>query len=157
MVTPEQLRTAMSRLPTGVTIVSATGAEGPAGATANAVTSLSLQPPLMLACLDRGSRTLTVVRETGRFGVNVLGAGEEELARGFATKASQPEKWDSVEFEQREGVPILASAVVWVVCRVRDLYDGGDHEIAVGEVLALGGDGGAPLVWVGGAYRPLRD
>ena len=157
MVTPDQLRAAMTWLPTGVTIVSATGAAGPAGATANAVTSLSLEPPLMLACLDRGSRTLTVIRETGRFAVNVLGAGDEALARRFATKAGQPEKWDAVEFEQRHEVPILTGSTAWVICRVRDLYDGGDHEIAVGEVLELGGNGGEPLIYAAGEYRPLRD
>ena len=72
----------MALLPTGVTMVTATAPQGPAGATANAVTSLSLDPPLMLACLDRGSRTLGVVREAGRFGVSVLAAGQEELAHG---------------------------------------------------------------------------
>ena len=80
-------------LPTAVTIVTAIGPRGPAGATANAVTSLSLDPPLMLACLDRGSRTLEVVRESGAFGVSVLGAGQEALARAFASKAPHTENW----------------------------------------------------------------
>jgi 3-hydroxy-9,10-secoandrosta-1,3,5(10)-triene-9,17-dione monooxygenase reductase component len=145
----------MARLPTGVTIVSALGPQGPAGATANAVSSLSLDPPLMLACLDRGSRTLAVVRETGRFGINVLAAGQAELARAFATKASHAEKWREIAYLERDGVPVLEDAVAWVACRVRDLHDGGDHEIAIGEVLALGADGGDPLVFFGGDYRPL--
>ena len=63
---------------------------GPSGATANAVTSLSLDPPMMLACLDRGSRTLTSVRAQGRFGVNALAAGQEELARRFSAKDPEP-------------------------------------------------------------------
>ncbi|MQA73056.1 MAG: flavin reductase [Solirubrobacterales bacterium] len=152
---PDEFRCAMARLPTGVTIVSAGGPQGPAGATANAVTSLSLDPPLVLACLDRGSRTLTVVRETGAFGVSVLAAGQGDLARAFASKASHAEKFREVAFEQRAGVPILDGAVAWVACRLRDAHDGGDHEIAVGEALELGADGGDPLVFFGGGYRPL--
>src|SRR5689334_25390591 len=71
-VSPEQFRAALSAYATGVTVVTAVGPEGPSGATANAVTSLSLDPPMMLACLDRGSRTLASVRVQGRFGVNAL-------------------------------------------------------------------------------------
>jgi 3-hydroxy-9,10-secoandrosta-1,3,5(10)-triene-9,17-dione monooxygenase reductase component len=153
--TPDQFRLAMGSLPTGVTIVTAIGAGGPAGATANAVTSLSLDPPLLLACLDRGSRTLDVVRETGRFGVSVLGVGQETLARSFATKAPHTAKFREVRFDEREGVPILHGSIAWAACSVRDLYPGGDHEIAIGEVLGIGADGGDPLVFVGGAYRPL--
>src|SRR3954453_16856376 len=85
-------RSAVGLLPTGVTVVTAFGEAGPSGATANAVTSLSLQPMLMLACLDRGSRTLRSVQSAGRFGVNVLGAGHQHLARQFSTKVPEPDK-----------------------------------------------------------------
>lgn len=153
--TPDQFRNAMTRLPTGVTIVTATGPDGPAGATANAVTSLSLEPPLMLACLDRGSRTLTALRETGRFGISVLASGQQHLADGFSTKAEHVEKWREVDYSERDGVPLLDGAVAWIACRLHALHDGGDHEIAIGEVFDLGGDGGDPLVFFGGTYRPL--
>ena len=153
--TPDQLRTTMGLLPTAVTVVSATGEQGPAGATANAVTSLSLDPPLILACLDRGSRTLGVIRESGRFGVSVLAAGQEELAHGFASKAPHTDKWREVDHAEHDGVPVLAGSIAWAVCSLRDIHGGGDHEIAVGEVLALGGDGGDPLIFFAGAYRPL--
>lgn len=142
-------------MPTAVTVVSARGAAGPAGATANAVASLSLDPPLMLACLDRGSRTLTVVRESGRFGVSVLAASQAELARGFASKATHTEKWRQVAHREHEGVPVLDHAVAWIACELRALHAGGDHEIAVGEIVAIGGRGGDPLLYHGGAYRPL--
>jgi hypothetical protein len=114
--TPDQLRRAMSSLPTGVTIVTSIGPDGPAGATANAVGSLSLEPPLMLACLDRGSRTLAVVRDARRFGISVLAAGQGELARAFASKASHGKKFREVEFSERSGVPILAGTVAWAAC-----------------------------------------
>lgn len=145
----------MALSPSAVTIITATGEEGPAGATANAVTSLSLDPPLMLACLDRGSRTLEIIRAGGAFGVNVLSSAQEELARGFASKAPHTEKFREVAYSEREGVPILDGAVAWVACRLRELHPGGDHEIAVGDVLAVGGNGGQPLIFFGGAYRPL--
>ena len=138
-----------------MTIVTAAGPQGPAGATANAVTSLSLDPPLMLACLDRGSRTLEIVRSSGAFGVSVLGAGQEALARAFASKAPHTEKFREVGYSEREGVPILDGAIAWVACRLLELHPGGDHEIAVGDVLAVGAGGGDPLVFVGGGYRPL--
>ncbi len=145
----------MAALPTAVTIVSAAGPGGPAGATANAVASLSLRPPLIVACLDRRSRTLGVLRESGGFGISVLASDQVELALGFATKAAHEEKWHEVGHAVREGVPVLEGAVVWAACELRSLHDGGDHEIAVGEVFELGGDGGDPLVFHRGRYRPL--
>jgi 3-hydroxy-9,10-secoandrosta-1,3,5(10)-triene-9,17-dione monooxygenase reductase component len=153
--TPDQLRSVMALAPTAVTVVTATGSDGPAGATANAVTSLSLDPPLMLACLDRGSRTLDVVRAGGAFGVSFLAAGQEALARGFASKAPHTEKFREAGWSEREGVPILDGAIAWVACGLLELHPGGDHEIAVGDVRAAGGAGGDPLVFYGGAYRPL--
>ena len=153
---PTELREAMALMPTAVTIVSAFGAAGPAGATANAVVSLSLEPPLVLACLDRGSRTLTVIRETGAFAVNVLSASHVELARGFSSKASHADKWREVPHRERHGSPVLEDAVAWAACRLQRLHDGGDHEIAIGEVLDLGGVGGDPLLFVHGGYRGLE-
>jgi 3-hydroxy-9,10-secoandrosta-1,3,5(10)-triene-9,17-dione monooxygenase reductase component len=153
--TPDDLRAVMALAPTAVTVVTAAGEGGPAGATANAVTSLSLDPPLMLACLDRGSRTLDVVRAAGSFGVSMLAAGQEPLARAFASKAPHTEKFREVGWSEREGVPILDGAIAWVACSLRELHPGGDHEIAVGDVLAAGGGGGDPLVFYAGTYRPL--
>lgn len=145
----------MAALPTGVTIVSASGPDGPAGATANAVASLSLEPPLIVACLDRDSRTLAAVRERRSFGISVLAAGQTDLALGFATKSSHREKWHQVPHTLRDGVPVVDGAVAWVACRLSALHQGGDHEIAVGEVFDLGGERGDPLVFHRGGYRPL--
>jgi len=145
----------MAALPTGVTIVTAVGEQGPAGATANAVCSLSLEPPLMLACLDRGSRTLDVLRAHGRFGISVLSVGQEPIARAFASKAPHTEKFREVEIAEHATVPILGGAAAWVACALRDLHEGGDHQIAVGDVLDLGVGEVEPLVWFGGGYRAL--
>ena len=145
----------MARMPTPVTVVAALGPGGPSGATANAVTSLSLDPPLMLACLDRGSRTLAVVEATGRFAINVLGAGQAELALRFSRKDPHPEKWAGVDWEELEGLPRIAGAPVWAACALRDGHDGGDHVILTGVAMAVEATTGDPLVFHEGGYRPL--
>jgi len=152
---PSSFRAAMGMLPTGVTIVTAAGPEGPAGATANAVSSLSIEPMLMLACLDRGSRTLLAVQAANRFGIGVLHAGQEEIARAFATKAPVPDKWAGVAWSERDGVPAIDDALVFVACELRDVIAGGDHVIVTGEVTALETSEGDPLVFHAGDYRPL--
>jgi flavin reductase (DIM6/NTAB) family NADH-FMN oxidoreductase RutF len=152
---PASFRAAMASLPTGVTVVSASGAEGPAGATANAVCSLSIEPMLMLACLDRGSRTLLAVQAADRFGISVLHAGQEGIARAFATKAPVAEKWDGVAWSERGGIPAIDDALVWIACELRDVVAAGDHVIVTGAVTGLEIGSGEPLVFHGGAYRPL--
>jgi len=152
---PAAFRAAMGMLPTGVTVVAAGGPDGPAGATANAVCSLSIEPMLMLACLDRGSRTLLAVQAANRFGVSVLHAGQEPLARAFATKAPVADKWRGVAWSERGGVPALDGALAFVACELRDVIAGGDHVIVTGEVTALETGEGVPLVFHAGEYRPL--
>ena len=148
----------MGMLPTGVTIVTAAGPEGPAGATANAVSSLSIEPMLMLACLDRGSRTLLAVQAANRFGVGVLRAGQEEIARRFATKEPVAEKWQGVGWSERDGLPAIDDALVFVACDLRDVIAGGDHVIVTGAVTSLEtAGGGTPLVCHEGEYRPLGE
>jgi flavin reductase (DIM6/NTAB) family NADH-FMN oxidoreductase RutF len=154
-VSPEEFRAALTAYATGVTVVTAIGPNGPSGATANAVTSLSLDPPMMLACLDRGSRTLTSVRAQGRFGVNALAAGQEELARRFSGKNPEAEKWDGVEWAEADELPRLPGALMWVACELRDLIDGGDHLILTGNVLEAEAGEGQPLLFHRGAYRDL--
>jgi len=154
-VEPDALRGAMSGFPTAVTVVTAIGPGGPAGATASAVTSLSLEPPLMLACLDLGSRTLVAVEHARRFGVNVLAGDQAELARRFSTKDPHPEKWEGVAWEERAGTPRIEGTLIWLGCELRDVHDGGDHSIATGHVLDLEQSGGEPLIFHQGEYRPL--
>lgn len=157
MPSPDEFRSAMSRLPTGVTVVTAPGERGPSGLTANAVASLSLEPPLMLACLDRGSRTLREVEHSGRFGVNVLAADQEELARRFATKREMHEKWDGIVWRERDGIPAIDGTVASVACELRDVLAGGDHVILTGKVLALDAGEGDPLVFYRGEYMGLGE
>lgn len=144
----------MARWATGVAIVTSRADDGPRGATTNALTSLSLEPLLVLVCLDRRSNTLGAVRSSGRFCVNVLAAGQEELARRFATKQSGEEKLAGVPHEPYDGVPVLAGVVAWLVCDLERELDGGDHAILIGRPRDSGADPATePLVFYGGRYH----
>ena len=147
----------MRLLPTGVTVVTAVGQRGPSGLTANAVASLSLDPPLMLACLDRDSRTLRAVEQSGRFGINVLAADQAEVARTFATKLEMHQKWEGIAWGERDGIPALEGVVAWVACELRDVLAGGDHVIVTGVVLDVTVDDGDPLVFYQGGYMGLGE
>jgi flavin reductase (DIM6/NTAB) family NADH-FMN oxidoreductase RutF len=155
-VEPDRFRAVMGHFATGVAVVTATGPEGPVGMTANAVCSLSLDPLLLLVCFDRGARTLRVVRDTERFGVNVLAAGQESLARRFASKLPEAEKFAGVDHAVHDGIPVLEDALAWVGCRLDRLVPGGDHAIGIGAVdSAETGPRREPLVWFRGAYGGL--
>ena len=149
-------RETIGHFATGVTIVTTAGPDGPAGMTTNAVTSLSLDPLLMLVCFDRGSRTLEVVRTAQRFAVNVLRSEDRELAAVFASKRVARDKFESVTHRETHGVPVLDSALAWVACELRELVPGGDHVIGIGEVIAMGGgEDGDPLVYFRGGYTTI--
>jgi 3-hydroxy-9,10-secoandrosta-1,3,5(10)-triene-9,17-dione monooxygenase reductase component len=157
-VDPAHFRTVMGRFATGVTVVTASGPEGPVGMTANAITSLSLNPLLLLVCFAKEARTLRVVRETQAFGVNVLASGQEELAQLFASKAPEAEKFAGVAHDLHDGaggVPIIRAGHAWIGCRLEDLIPGGDHVIGIGAVTAAETGGGDPLVWHGGRYGAI--
>jgi 3-hydroxy-9,10-secoandrosta-1,3,5(10)-triene-9,17-dione monooxygenase reductase component len=151
------LRAAMGHFATGVAVVTASDAEGrPFGTTANAISSLSLDPPLVLACLRRTSETLAALRQTGRFAVNVLGAGQRPLSERFACRA-QPDTWDGVAHRLPDGVPVLDAALATVECALHEIADGGDHVIVIGRVVAVGhpDDREEPLVFFRGQYAAL--
>lgn len=154
---PRAFRDTLGSFPTGVTVVTARDATGPAGLTTNAFSSLSLDPPLILACFDNTSRTLPVVRASGRLAVNVLRAGQEELAAVFASKRVQAEKFAEVCHSEQGGVPVLDDALAWLVCDLEELLPRGDHTIGVGAVTELTAFDGEPLVFFRGAYWGLTD
>jgi len=153
-VEPAHFRDVMGHFATGVTVVTATGPEGPVGMTANAVCSLSLEPLLLLVCFDNEARTLPVVQDTGRFGVNVLASGQQALARLFASKAPEAAKFAGVEHAVHDGIPVIEGVLAWVGCTLERLIPGGDHTIGIGSVTAAEFAGEAePLVWYRGVYR----
>jgi len=154
-VEPDRFRTVMGHFATGVAVVTVDAPGGPQGMTANAVASLSLDPVLVLVCFDNGARTLPEVRRAGRFGVNVLAAGQEHLARRFASKDAA--KFAEVPHSVHDGIPVLDGALAWVGCALERLVPGGDHTIGIGAVQAaeLGPPGTEPLVWFRGGYGAL--
>jgi flavin reductase (DIM6/NTAB) family NADH-FMN oxidoreductase RutF len=152
-------RDTIGRFPTGVAIVTAIGPDGPGGMTTNAVTSLSLDPLLMVVCFEVRSRTLEIVRSSRRFAVNILRAGDEELATVFASKRVGPAKFEALthhRWSEAHGVPVLDRALAWVACELHELLPRGDHEIGIGEVVATGAEpDGEPLVFYRGAYTTI--
>jgi 3-hydroxy-9,10-secoandrosta-1,3,5(10)-triene-9,17-dione monooxygenase reductase component len=144
------------RFATGVAVVTSATATAEGGMTANAVCSLSLDPLLALVCFENNARTLPIVREAGRFGLNVLAAHQEDVARVFASKLPESEKLEGVAHRFESGVPIIEGALSWVACSLRELIAGGDHTIAIGEVVAMGLGEGDPLLWYGGQYHDVR-
>jgi flavin reductase (DIM6/NTAB) family NADH-FMN oxidoreductase RutF len=149
-----RFRDVIGSFATGVTVVTASGRGGHAGLTTNAVTSLSLDPVLLLVCLDNDSRTLPVVRDSGRFAVNVLRAGQRELAEVFASKRVPREKFAAATHTVAHGVPVLDGALAWLVCELRELLPRGDHTIGIGSVTDMEHDpDGEPLLFFRGEYR----
>jgi 3-hydroxy-9,10-secoandrosta-1,3,5(10)-triene-9,17-dione monooxygenase reductase component len=146
-------RQVIGNFATGVAIVTCNGPDGPTGLTTNAVTSVSLEPLLLLVCFDNASRTLPAVREARRFCVNVLRAGQEELARVFASKRVAREKFEAATHIDAHGVPVLDGALAWLACDLTDLYPAGDHTIGIGEITHMDADpAGEPLIWFRGEY-----
>jgi 3-hydroxy-9,10-secoandrosta-1,3,5(10)-triene-9,17-dione monooxygenase reductase component len=152
---PELFREVFGRFATGVAVITSAGDAGAGGMTANALCSLSLDPLLALVCFENRARTLPIVRETGRFAVNLLAADQRELARVFASKVPEAEKLDGVDHRLVDGIPVLDGVVAWATCELRELIPGGDHTIAIGNVADLGLGSGEPLLWYAGRYHAL--
>jgi flavin reductase (DIM6/NTAB) family NADH-FMN oxidoreductase RutF len=139
----------MGQFATGVAVVTT---RGPAGLTTNAFSSLSLDPMLVLVCLDLESRTLAAVREHRRLAVNVLAADQREVAVRFSGKAAHKEKFREVGWREEAGVPVLDDTVAWVAGPVLELIPGGDHVIAITSAEAGAAPGGDPLLFHAGEY-----
>lgn len=148
-------RDAIGSFTTGVAVVTSIGENGPSGLTASAVCSLSIDPLLMLVCLDRGSRTLRAIEHSRRLGVNVLSRQQAQLARGFALKGPEHEKFTGVEWSDHHGVPMLDGVVAWLAGDLTELVPGGDHLIAIAAVTHVEAPGGEPLVYFRGGFHSL--
>jgi flavin reductase (DIM6/NTAB) family NADH-FMN oxidoreductase RutF len=154
-IDPVEFRDVCSRFATGVCVITSFGSNGPSGLTANAVASLSLEPPLVVVCFDRGARTLDAVRHSRSFAIHFLARDQEETAARFASKDPEDRKFDGVRWSERSGVPVLEGCLGGMACRLIDLLPGGDHLIGVGEVTDLWASPGAPLVFFRGDYWAL--
>jgi flavin reductase (DIM6/NTAB) family NADH-FMN oxidoreductase RutF len=159
-ITAAAFRDAIGHFATGVTVVTSIGAGGaPVGTTASAVTSLSLDPPLVLVCFDRGSHTLAAVQSHGAFVVNVLAAPQRHLSANFARRGLSA-AWDGVRHRRGlTGSPRLEGTLAALECTVEYRLPGGDHEIVVGRVreVETSEQDTAPLLYWRGAYASLED
>ncbi len=152
----QKQRKIMGQFATGVTVVTTGGEAGQHGLTANAVASLSLDPPLVLIAVDKGASSLDFLKKNRCFAVNILRLEQEEASRRFATAG--PKDFTGLEIIMAATTaPILADCLAFVDCRVIDIFPGGDHEIFVGEILAGEYHGGEPLLYYAGGYRQLAE
>jgi flavin reductase (DIM6/NTAB) family NADH-FMN oxidoreductase RutF len=146
----------MAAVPAGVVVVSAREGDDLRGLTASSFTSVSLEPPLVLVCLDRFARTRDAVAASAGYTVSLLERGQEFVAERFAGRAPLvgPAWRDLPHDLGANGLPIVRGCVAWFECALRDLRTAGDHDIALGEVTAAGRRPGEPLVhWDRGFWR----
>jgi len=151
----DEFRAVMGRFATGVTIVTTRVGDELHGMTANAVAAVSLEPPLVLVCIDRAADSHDIVDASGVFALSILGREQYELSRHFAVKdGPAAHRLDDVPHHARAtGAPIIDGSLAYLDCRIVGRYPGGDHTIFVGEVAEAGRlDGGEPLVFYGGRY-----
>ncbi len=150
-------RTVLGRLPTGVVVVTGGDPEQPSGLVVGSFMSVSLQPPLVAVCPAQTSTSWPAIEAGGGFCANILGEGQEELAKRFAQTGG--DKFQGLEWTPAPatGAPLFAGVAAWIDCRIYRRYEAGDHWLVLGEVLELSGlqDSGA-LVFHSGVFRPLE-
>jgi flavin reductase (DIM6/NTAB) family NADH-FMN oxidoreductase RutF len=156
VISPDDFRQVLSHFASGVTIVTTSDSEQrPTGLTASAFCSVSLDPPLILICVDHKSQSYPHLRESGRFAINILHQGHEQLSRRFAS--SRLDKFDGVPFTVGAlGVPLIDAALAYLECRTVSAHVEGDHTIFVGRVESVGIGEGDPLLYYRGRYHRLR-
>jgi flavin reductase (DIM6/NTAB) family NADH-FMN oxidoreductase RutF len=153
----KEFRNAMGHFATGVTVVTTLDKNGqPTGITANAFTSVSLNPPLVLVCIDKNAQCRPSFDESKAFAVNILSRGQEELSRRFATKGI--DKFVGVRWHPGyRGLPLIDGTLGQIECDLVQSYDGGDHTIYVGEVVNVSVSPGDPLLFYRGRYHRLGE
>lgn len=155
-------RQVMRRFPTGVTVLTVHDGEQIHGMTANSFTSVSLDPTLVLVCIDKRNVTHSLVKHAGHFALNILGEHQEHLAKRFAKQVAQPADpfADIQHHRAATSAPIFDECIAYVDCRLVATHDAGDHTVFIGEVQAAGfgnARDAAPLMWLDGKYTSLRD
>lgn len=155
-VTSQQYKEALSRFASGVTVVTVAEAGSQHGMTASAFASVSVEPPRILVCLDKASRTNELLASLKKFAVNILAAGQEDLARAFAQTGEKP--FSEIGYATGEtGAVLLEGTLGWIECALFDRIDAGDHHVVIGEVLACEARSGEPLLYFARGYRSLKE
>lgn len=148
------LRDALGRYATGVTVVTVQTPEGPVGITANSFTSVSLDPPLVLWCLEHRSSRFAAFRQASHFSIHVLADDQHALSDRFARSGGH---FDGLSITRTpEGVPALSGCLARFDCALHTVHEGGDHAIFVGRVERVQDRPGRPLVFWGRRYGSVR-
>lgn len=153
---PIEFRHVMGHFATGVGVLTTRHEGQMHGMTANSITSVSLDPMLILACLNRGARTALAIQSAGRFAVNILSDHQVELSRRFAEAGR--DHFDGLKIQEGPGgLPLLPDCLAYLICSVHDVVEAGDHDIVLGAVehCEASPNGGSPLVFFQGGYRTL--
>ena len=158
-IEPREFRDTVGCFATGITIITTVQQDGnPVGLTANSFTSLSLDPPMVLFCLDCNVASFEAFRADGHFAVNILSTEQQALSAQFAR--SGPEKWNGVSYDTWDsGSPIFPGSLASMECKVASINQGGDHVIVIGEVVRMERAQGdvTPLLYFRGGYANLAD
>ena len=156
-VDPVAFRRALGRFATGVTVITALTPDGaPAGCTVSAFCSVSMDPPLVLACIGRGRSMHRTLAEVTGFAVNILRSDQADLARCFARSGA--DRFTGVATRPApDGVPLLDGTIASLRCERHELLEGGDHTIVLGRVVDLHVDEGEPLLYSRGAFLDLPE
>jgi flavin reductase (DIM6/NTAB) family NADH-FMN oxidoreductase RutF len=154
-ISKDEFRTALSKFASGVTVVTLKDKNGKLhGITVSAFSSVSLDPPLILVCIDNDTGSHYAFNQSKRFVVNILSAGQSEHSNQFASQI--PDKFVNIHHhEGLAGVPVLKDALVSLECRLTQEFVAGDHTIFVGEIEKAHINEGEPLVYYHGAYRKI--
>jgi flavin reductase (DIM6/NTAB) family NADH-FMN oxidoreductase RutF len=149
-------RSVLGRFASGVTVVTIRDADGTDhGMTVSAFCSLSLVPPLVLICVEKGASMFDALAQSTRFVVNVLESAQEELARRFAEE--HPDRFDGVGFTRGlTGAAIIDDSLATIECAVLSRHSGGDHTIVIGSVIGAATREGRPLLYYRGGYATLE-
>ena len=145
----------MGTFPTGVAVIATEWNGGLFGATINSLTSVSLQPCMLLFCTGEGSATGMAIRNRGLFSVNILGAHQSELSARFTEKQGRKFE-DLVLAFSADGLPLLQGAAAQLCCRVATVHKAGDHDIILGEVISGDEMACSPLVFHKGSYGSFQ-
>lgn len=153
----KEQRRILGKFATGVTVASTKIGDETWGMTANAVTSLSLDPPLIILCIQKDSQSLDKFKEAGCYALNILAADQQEISDRFAFKG--PKDFSDLDTTTAEtGAPILSGSLGWIDCKLKEILPGGDHDIFIGEIVAAAApEEGQPLLYFSGKYAQLSD
>ena len=151
---PLLFRRVMGRFATGVTVVTGLDSGGtPFGFTANSLSSVSLDPPLVSVCVDRRADSHDPLIDSSAFAVNILTDRQESVARRFASPTERAARWEGLDWQPgTHGVPVFEGVLGWIVCRAWKTIAAGDHTLLLGTVEEAEGFDGSPLLYFRGSY-----